>query len=781
LTAAPPTAAPPTAAATKRSETVEGLLEREVFAGEGFKVAWIKPSTGKRMQVVLRGESALMRTGMRVQLWGKWAVNPKYGSQFEARTAKLFMPDTEADIASLIAGCIAGVGPVMARRIVDRFGVAALVVARDEPRKLLQVAGVRQTTLDSFGDFFRQQDDNKGSDDGGGAAVAKPSNKPNPMIVAHFQNVGFSALLARRIEETYRKAGMDAFTAVGSRPDGLYDLANMVRSLGFVKVDALALRNGVARDSPQRARAAVMYALESACEQQGHTVVLEKTLRASAARALEPIAVGHQEAVLLNANVNSALDALHAAGQAVRVDGTWQSKKLLDFETFLATRLWRLRNAPPLRPVDVTAVDAIVASTDASLTAQQRAAVRDALVHKLVVINGGPGVGKTQTVSAIVHAARTAGLRAICLGAPTGKAARRLQEASKHEAYTLHQLLAMRDGAGLLRGRRADALLDLMVIDETSMVSIELLALVLQQLNPEARLVLVGDADQLPSIAPGAVLRDVLESGVAKVHSLNEVFRQAASSAIVQRAHALIRGEWGPAQSCSENDFEVIECVDPNEAAERVVDLVANDLRARFDGAIAQVLCPMHMGALGVTNLNRMLQHKLNPPRGGNDDDLTVSGAVYRVGDRIVQLKNDYQRAIRNGDVGRVVRVNAHGHKSVLWAEFDDAGLVEFDRDEMVDVALAYALTIHKSQGSEFPVVVLAISLVHYAMLKRNLVYTAITRGKRHVAVVGASAAFATAVRRNDIAERRTTLANRLARLADGDSGNGDNVKSIAA
>ena len=530
--------------------------------------------------------------------------------------------------------------------------------------------------------------------------------------------------------------------------------------IGFRTADGIAMSLGIARDAPERLEAGLLHALETANE-DGHMHLPDDELVQAAANLLGVPVEGLPPRL-------GGLDARHLVVREVLGDRgpcsalPWAH----DAEATAAMRLAELARTPGRAlSLDLhAAIHAFESVTGLALAPQQRKAVEAALVDKAVVITGGPGVGKTTIVKAIVHLAKLVHRR-VALAAPTGRAAKRLGEATVHEAMTIHRLLEYNPHeGGFVRNRDNQLELDMLVIDEGSMVDAQLYRAVLDALPARAQLILVGDVDQLPSVGAGAVLADTIASDAATVIRLTEIFRQAAQSKIVVSAHAINHGEVPELEAAGDaSDFYFINRDEPEAARATIVELVAERIAARFGFdpiTDIQVLAPMHRGELGTAALNKALQDKLNPARG--EAEVVRGERAYRRGDKVMQLKNDYDRGVFNGDIGVLAAIDAEA--GTITVDFDGR-IAVYERNELDQLVHAYAVSIHKSQGSEYPAVVLTLATQHYMMLQRSLLYTAVTRGKKLVVIVGSKRALGLAVRNADAKQRYTWLAERVRAL----------------
>jgi exodeoxyribonuclease V alpha subunit len=717
-------------------EALEGTLERIVFSRDGeFTVARLKVE-GRREPVTVVGNLLGLPAGARLRAQGRYEDNPRFGRQFRIAAFTELAPETLAGIERYLgAGLIKGIGPELAARIVGRFGAKTLQVLDERPERIREVPGIgalRARTIQKAWQAQRSQRE----------------------AMVFLQGYGVSPALATRICKRY---GAETILRVRENP---YRLAFDVWGIGFLSADRLAGSLGIGKEADVRVEAGVRHVLEEAGG-QGHVYVTRARLEVEASQAL-----GVDPAL-----VSPAIDRLARRGDVAIEQGedgeAVYETSLLRAERAAAAGLRRLLHAR-CQPLPVDAERAIAGYEKAAgiaLAPRQVEAIRRAFVEPLLVITGGPGVGKTTIVRGIVSAFLRCKLR-VALAAPTGRAAKRLQEATGHPAATLHRLLEWRPAEGRFGRNLARPLeADVLIVDEASMIDIRLCADLLAALADGTRLLLVGDQDQLPSVGPGMVLRDVIAAGVLPVVRLDEIFRQAAQSLIVRNAHRIHDGELpelgeppatGPAADT--RDFFFLKAEDPLAAAHTIRDLVVRRLPDRygFSPRDIQVLCPMHRGELGATHLNQLLQDALSE----GAEELPGGGRRFRVGDRVMQLRNDYDKDVYNGDVGYVVRIARAARE--LAVGFDERE-VSYASEDLDQLGLAYAATIHKSQGSEYPAVVIPLHTQHFVMLARSLLYTAVTRGKRLVVLVGTAKALGIAVRNAKVAMRCTRLGQRLA------------------
>jgi exodeoxyribonuclease V alpha subunit len=717
------------------AETLSGVIERVTFHNPetGFAVLRVQ-ARGHRGLVTVVGKLPSAVAGEYVEAAGGWVQDRDHGEQFKADELRTTPPHTAAGIEKYLgSGLIKGIGPHFARKIVEVFGDKTLEVIDESPTFLQQVKGIGRRRIQRIRASWQEQ-------------------KAVRSIMVFLQSYGFGTARAVRIYKTY---GDQAIELVRANP---YRLATDIWGIGFQTADQLAERLGVDRASPLRARAAVRYVLQQ-LGGEGHVGFPESAVQERTAEL-----TGIDRAVIA-----AAVEQGRAEDELVREpwkDGGEEPwlylKPFFMAELGVARALRQLREGPhPLPAIETeAALEWVEKRMGLELAATQRDAIRQAVTQKVLVITGGPGVGKTTIVRGILEIFSAKGMRcALC--APTGRAAKRLSETTGHEAKTIHRLLEF-DAAlgGFKRDRHNPLECDLLVVDETSMVDVVLMNQLLRAVPAGACLVLVGDVDQLPSVGAGTVLADIIGSKAVPVVRLTEIFRQAGRSWIVRAAHQVNQGEIPESAPAGRGDFYFIEAHTP----EAIVDLIVTLVRERIPAAFrldplrdVQVLTPMNRTELGTRNLNLRLQEVLNRSRGGQE--VERHGWTFRVGDKVLQTVNNYQKEVFNGDIGRVAAIDPVDQE--LTVEYDGRPVV-YDFGELDELTLAYATSIHKSQGSEYPAVVIPLHMQHALMLQRNLLYTGITRGKRLVVLVGMRKALAAAVHRQDIARRYSGLCRRL-------------------
>jgi exodeoxyribonuclease V alpha subunit len=719
-------------AQSRVTEALAGLVERVTFHNpeNGFCVLRVK-ARGQRDLVTVVGHAAMITAGEFVQISGTWVNDRTHGQQFRASFLKVTPPTTVEGIERYLAsGLIRGIGPIYAKRLVRAFGEAVFDLIEEQPARLREVTGIGAKRAARII-----------------AGWAEQKVIREIMLFLHANGVGTSR--AVRIYKTY---GNEAVRVISENP---YRLAPDIRGIGFRTADQIAARVGIEKTALIRVRAGISYALAEAMN-EGHCGLPLAELTALTGKLLD----------VPEALIETALELELEAGDVVadQMEGRHCAflAGLYRAEQTIAERLQLLvSGASSWPPIDgANAIPWVERRTGMQLAKSQREAVRLALASKVLVITGGPGVGKTTLVNSILKIVIAKQVR-VALCAPTGRAAKRLSESTGLEAKTIHRLLETDPRTGEFRRTEEHPLdCDLLVVDEASMIDVLLMRSLVRAIPDEAGLLIIGDVDQLPSVGPGQVLADIIAANVLPVVRLTEVFRQAAGSQVITNAHRINRGQMPElTNGNAPSDFYFIDAAEPEDGVAKIVAVVRDRIPKAFGlNPIrdVQVLCPMNRGGLGARSLNIELQKALNPP---GEARVERFGWIYGPGDKVMQVENDYDREVYNGDLGIVQRVDEE--EAELVVAFDGRD-VRYGFGELDELVLAYATTIHKSQGSEYPAVVIPLVTQHYMMLARNLLYTGVTRGKRLVVLVGQRKALAIAVRSQGSRRRWSKLRDHL-------------------
>lgn len=732
---------------------LEAVLERITYANEetGYTIARVATErTGPDLLTVV-GPLLGAQVGESLRLTGRWGSHPRYGKQFQVDSYTTVLPATVQGIRRYLgSGLIKGIGPMMADRMVTHFGVDILTIIEEEPGRLIEVHGLGPKRTKKIADAWEEQ-------------------KAIKEVMVFLSGVGVSTSLAVRI---YKKYGDASISVVRSEP---YRLASEVWGIGFKTADTIAQAVGIPHDSPERVKAGLQYTLSQAAD-NGHCYLPQPNLVTDAAKILE---VGREL-------IGPCLDELAAAegvvGEQVPTgegDAAIPAVYLVPFhraERSLATGLLDLLSCdqerlPAFKGVDWDkALGWLRSRTGQDLAPEQQQAVKLTLTQKVAALTGGPGCGKSFTVRSVVELAKVKNATVV-LVAPTGRAAKRLAELTGHQASTVHRLLELQPGGDPKYDRDNPLDADLVVVDETSMMDVILANKLVKAIPPGAHLLLVGDVDQLPSVGAGEVLRDLLAAGTVPRVRLTQIFRQAQESGIVVNAHRINQGH--PPLLTGYRDFYWFACDPPEdsglhpaeETAKLVVDIVARRIPAKFGldpTSDVQVLTPMHRGPAGAGSLNNLLQEALTPARDGAPEK-RYGGRVFRIGDKVTQLRNNYDKGtagIFNGTVGTVTGMSLEEQTLTVLTDEDEP--VDYDFAELDELAHAYAVTIHRSQGSEYPAVVIPLTTSSWMMLQRNLLYTGVTRAKKLIVLAGSRRALAQAVRTPGSGRRHTGLTHRL-------------------
>ncbi|HHU63489.1 MAG TPA: ATP-dependent RecD-like DNA helicase [Clostridiales bacterium] len=729
---------------------IEGIVTEIVFNNEsnGFTVAEIKE--GKRLLTAV-GCMPYLSPGETVRLIGEWVTHPDYGKQLKVHSYNTVVPSTLNGIERYLAsGLVEGVGPVTAKKIVERFGLDTLDIIQNHPDRLLEVPGIGPLKKEKICKSFGEQ-------------------KEIREVMMFLQSYGISPNYSIKI---YKMYGSQTISLIKDNP---YRLARDISGIGFKTADRIAQSLGIAFDSPHRIRAGINYVL-SQCAAMGHTYLPRQEVIASGSRLLQV-----DEHLVENALVRSIMEGEVIQEQLEDTQAVYLAP-FYNAELGVCTRLVRLLSSPiPKIEVDLNEeIKRLEEQTGIEMAPAQKEAIKAGINNGVVVITGGPGTGKTTTINCIINILENQGLKTE-LAAPTGRAAQRMTQACGKEARTIHRLLEYGftgdDGEGYFGrddGYPLEA--DAVIVDEVSMVDILLMNDLLKAIIPGTRLILVGDGDQLPSVGPGNVLKDIILSGVVPVVRLDEIFRQAEQSMIVVNAHRINRGEY-PIINSENTDFFMDRQEQPEAMLNTVIDLCVKRLPDYygFDPLRdIQVMCPMKKGITGVNNLNIRLQHILNPPC-ASKKERALKDMVFREGDKVMQIKNNYRikwtrlggddhgEGVFNGDVGFIEEIDLEEQRVKVL--FDDDKLVEYEYSQLDELTLAYAMSVHKSQGSEFPAVVLVVAWGPPMLMTRNLLYTAVTRARELVVIVGRDRMVRAMVDNDHVAERYSGIGLRLKKL----------------
>jgi exodeoxyribonuclease V alpha subunit len=719
-------------ATPKAATTIEGVLERVAYANDDNAWSVVKlVVAGKRDLVTAVGNLLGVQPGESLRLSGHWATDKKYGEQFKVESYVTVKPATLVGIEKYLgSGLVRGLGKVMAERLVGHFGMETLEIIDQKPDRLTEVEGIGPVRSERITTAWVEQRQIKD-------------------VMVFLQSHGVSTTYAGRIYKQYRDRSI---AVVRENP---YRLATDILGIGFKSADKIASQLGIGPTSPLRAEAGVLHVLATLSD-EGHVYVPRPRLLSASVEILSIDPPLIEKAIAdLAADARVVIEPLPSGDDAVYL------KALHTAEAASAGRV-RLLLGTKIRPIRVDierAISWFEEKQQIQLADEQKEAIRKAATSKLLVVTGGPGTGKTTLVNGIIRILEKKGRR-ILLAAPTGRAAKRMAETTGREAKTIHRLLEFNPKKfGFDRDASNPLEADLVILDEASMIDTVLAHHVLKALPLHCQLVLVGDIDQLPSVGPGSVLGDVIRSGVADVVRLRHIFRQGAESLIVVNAHRVNEGlmpELPP--EGSKADFFFIERKEPEEIAATLKSLVVRHVPHKFGLDPVddiQVLTPMQRGLLGVASVNAELQALLNP----SGESVTRGSRMFRVGDKVMQIRNNYDLNVFNGDIGRVEKIDAVEQEMVVAF---DGRAVTYDFGGLDELVLAYACSIHKSQGSEYPCVIIPVHTQHYVMLQRNLLYTGLTRGKRLVILVGSKRALAIAVKNKATEQRCTLLAERL-------------------
>jgi exodeoxyribonuclease V alpha subunit len=716
--------------------TIQGLLERITYCNEetDFVVAKLHED-GKRELTTIVGNLSGIKLGESLRLTGSWVHNRKFGEQFRVEKIEVTVPATLFGIQKYLgSGLIKGIGPVMAERIVKKFGLDTLEMIEKRPNRLSEVDGIGPKRIAMIRKAWEEQKEVK-------------------EIMIFLQGHGVSAAYSAKI---YKHYGNRAIQVVKGNP---YRLAQDIQGIGFITADRIAQNIGIASDSIIRAKAGFLYVLNELTG-EGHVYWPENHL---IRRAKEILKIGEEIIIKAMTELSGEKEIFL---EDIETPENGRAVYLASFyiaERGIAQGLGKLKESPSsIRPIHPEkAIEWIQKKLNIELAQRQKEAILLAGSSKVLIITGGPGTGKTTLIRAILRIFQQLKLK-IFLAAPTGRAAKKMSETTGWEAKTLHRMLEYSPRKGSFQKDQDDPLeADVVIIDEASMVDTLLMYHLLKAIPSQAHLILVGDVDQLPSVGPGNVLKDMIDSAIFTVVRLTEIFRQAQESMIVVNAHRVNEGEFPILKEMDRketSDFYFVEEEDPEKILNKIVTLCSERIPQRFGFHPVrdiQVLTPMHKGLIGVSNLNLELQRRLNPDPSG----ITLGNRHLKLGDKVMQIVNNYDKDVFNGDMGWIARINQEDRE--LTVDFDGR-LVTYDFSELDEIVLSYAISIHKSQGSEYPAVIMAVSTQHYLLLQRNLIYTGITRARKLVVLIGTQKALAIAIRNNKPQLRFTRLSERL-------------------
>src|SRR4030042_4996548 len=715
---------------------IHGFLERITYYNEenDFVVAKLQEKEKKELTPIV-GKLSGVNPGESLKLTGKWVQNKRFGEQFQVESFEVTVPATLNGIQKYLAsGLIQGIGPIMSERIVEKFGLHTLAVIEETPEKLSEVEGIGPKRISMITKAWGEQKEIK-------------------EIMIFLQGHGVSAAYSAKI---YKRYGSQSIEIVKENP---YRLAHDIYGTGFITADKIAQNLGIDRNSLIRAKAGRIYVLNQLTE-EGHVYYPENQLIHKAREIL------HVDEEIVSQAINELSKEKELFLEDLEPEGNLRAVFLAPFyvaETGVAQSVNKLKESPSnIRPIHPEkAIEWVQQKLNMELAQRQEEAVLLAATSKVLIITGGPGTGKTTLITAILRIFQQLKLR-ILLAAPTGRAAKRMNEATGWEAKTIHRLLEDSPHKGGFKKHQDDPLeADVVLIDEASMVDTLLMHHLLKAIPPHAHLILVGDVDQLPSVGPGNILKDIIRSGRFTVVTLTEIFRQAQESMIVINAHKVNQGQFPVLKEVDkpeESDFLFIQEEDPEKILQNILDLCGETIPGQYRFhplKEIQVLAPMHKGTIGVTNLNIDLQKRLNPGQPG----ITRGAWNFRIGDKGMQIVNNYDKDVFNGDIGWISKIDPEEREVVI--DFDGRP-VSYDYSDLDEIVLAYAVSVHKSQGSEYPVVILPVVTQHYLLLQRNLIYTGITRPKKLVIMIGTKKALAIAVRNNKPQRRYTLPSERL-------------------
>lgn len=725
-------------------ELLKGTIERIVFENEesGYTIARLSSRDYPNELVTVIGNLASANAGESVLLKGWWVNNPKYGRQFKIIEYQTVMPATLMGIKKYLgSGMIKGIGPVMAGRIVNYFGLDTFDVIENNPKKLRLVDGIGKKRIKSIINAWEEQREIKD-------------------IMVFLQGHGVSTAYAVKIYKTYES---DSINVVREDP---YQLADDVYGIGFKTADTIAQNLGIEKDSPSRIASGIKYVLSQKAD-DGHVYLPKQKLVQKCSEILDV------DQKLIEESILELLHKEEIIQESVEKDEAIYLAPFYYAEVGVSNKIAALlKNSNPNLKSDDSIIAELESITEVHYSEKQREAIKKALSSSVLILTGGPGTGKTTTVLGMIKLFEKFNLR-ILLASPTGRAAKRLSEVTGYEAKTIHRLLEFSPQSGKFKRNAENPLeTDVVIIDEMSMVDLILMNNLVKAIPEDATFIMVGDVDQLPSVGAGNVLKDLIDSGEVDVVRLTEIFRQASESLIITNAHRINKGVFPQTDGKTNRDFFFIEEGEPERVIELIQELVSERLPAYYGYHAMddiQVICPMKRGSVGTNKLNKILQEKLNL----NSQTIGRGSRNFRVGDKVMQIRNNYDYEVFNGDIGRIIR--ADRIQKEVHVKYPEK-VVRYDIGDLFELELAYAITTHKSQGSEYRVIVMPLLTQHYMLLQRNLLYTGITRAKELVVLIGTKKALGMAINNNKIAKRYTSLAKRIKDACNSSVKHGINV-----
>ena len=718
---------------------IKAQIERITYYNEenGYTIAKAKVG-GRHDLVTVVGNLLSINAGEVLKLKGQWHNHPKFGEQFKIESYESLVPATVKGIEKYLgSGLIKGIGPVMAKRLVTKFGLETLNIIETDIKKLHEVEGIGNKRIEMIKKAWDDQ-------------------KEIREVMVFLQGQGVSPTYGAKIFKQY---GKESIKIVQENP---YRLATDIFGIGFITADKIAEKLGIAKESQIRAEAGILYVLHQLSD-EGHVYYPYESLVDECKKIL-----GVEKETIVKAFGKIATDRkiiiedLNKEGELKENNKAVYLAKFHVSEVGIANKLKHLMLVPKtLKTFDRDkAIEWVQGELKIQLAENQKQAVKESIDKKIMVVTGGPGTGKTTIINSIIRIYKKLGQR-VLLAAPTGRAAKKMTEATGHEAKTIHRLLEFSPKEGGFKKDENNTLdAELVVIDETSMVDTILMYHLLKAVPKEATLILVGDVDQLPSVGAGNVLKDIIESNIIPTVRLTEIFRQAKESLIIVNAHRVNNGQMPmfTYQKDHPQDFYFFEIEEPEKALEKIIELCKEKIPKKFGfNAVndIQVLTPMHRGVVGASNLNTELQKHLNQ----SSDEFIRGGKTLKVGDKVMQIRNNYDKEVFNGDIGRIIKIDREEQE--ITVDYDGRR-VPYEYSELDEIVMAYAVSVHKSQGSEYPVIVMPILTQHYMLLQRNLLYTGVTRGKKLVILVGTKKAVAIAIKNNKPQKRYTLLKDRL-------------------